>query len=63
MARALRCAGDRSAAEYGNDWRLDFPACQGFSTIYLNGTKFFEDQPKDGFANVHRGVVAKNLVP
>jgi sialate O-acetylesterase len=32
-------------AEYGSNWRLDFPACQAFYTIYLNGSKIFEATP------------------
>jgi sialate O-acetylesterase len=32
-------------AEFGNAWRLDFPACRAFYTLYLNGTKFFEATP------------------
>jgi sialate O-acetylesterase len=31
--------------EFGNAWRLDFPACRAFYTLYLNGTKFFEATP------------------
>ncbi len=48
-------------AEYGNDWRLDFPACQGFSTIYLNGTKFFETTPKDDIRKSTRPVPLRSL--
>lgn len=48
-------------AEFGNAWRLDFPACQGFSTIYLNGTKFFETTPKDDIRKSTRPVPPRNL--
>ncbi len=48
-------------AEFGNAWRLDFPACQGFSTIYLNGTKFFEATPKDDIRRPSRPVPPRSL--
>jgi len=31
--------------EFGNAWRLDFPACRAFYSLYLNGVKFFEATP------------------
>ena len=37
-------------AEFGNAWRLDFPACRAFSAIYLNGTKIFEATPVNELA-------------
>jgi sialate O-acetylesterase len=37
-------------AEFGNAWRLDFPACRAFVTIYLNGRKIFEATPTNGLA-------------
>lgn len=35
-------------ADFGNAWRLDFPACRAFYALYLNGTKFFEATPANG---------------
>ena len=37
-------------AEFGTAWRLDFPACRAFFTIYLNGKKIFEGTPTNGLA-------------
>ncbi len=33
---------------YGSAWRLDFPGCKAFYSIYLNGTKIFEATPSNG---------------
>lgn len=46
---------------FGNAWRLDFPACKAFYTIYLNGTKFFEATAKDDIRRATRPVPPRTL--
>ena len=48
-------------AEFGNAWRLDFPACRAFYALYLNGTKFFEVTPKDDIRKSTRPVPPRTL--
>jgi sialate O-acetylesterase len=36
--------------EFGQAWRLDYPACKAFSTIYLNGTRIFDADPSNNLA-------------
>jgi sialate O-acetylesterase len=37
--------------EFGQAWRLDYPACKAFSTIYLNGTRILEATSANHLAN------------
>ncbi len=48
--------------EFGSAWRLDFPACRAFYSLYLNGTKFFEATPaNDNARGSTRPVPPRNL--
>jgi sialate O-acetylesterase len=48
-------------ADFGNAWRLDFPPCRAFFTLYLNGTKFFEVTPKDDIRRPTRPAPPRSL--
>jgi sialate O-acetylesterase len=49
-------------AGFGNAWRLDFPACRAFYSLYLNGTKFFEAAPSnDNAGGATRPVPPRSL--
>ena len=37
--------------EFGDAWRLDFPACNAFSTIYLNGQAIFRATASNQLSN------------
>ncbi len=48
--------------EFGQAWRLDYPACKAFSTIYLNGTRIFEADPSNNLAQrANRPAIGKGV--
>lgn len=47
--------------DFGNAWRLDLPACRAITTLYLNGTKFFEIGPADENRKPSRPLPPRNL--